>query len=115
MRSTTRMRLEDCAAVATGRIRFYVTTKDKRRVSVLGELVDVAPHITCAKFALHPAIDGIGGWRVADIETGAAAGPRHPEREGALSLATANLAARTDDDMRRAQRRIREMLASAEG
>lgn len=114
MRSTTRMRLEDCAAVATGRIRFYVTTKDNRRVSVLGEPVDVAPHLS-ARFALHEAIDGVGGWRVADIETGAAAGPICQNKGAAIAAAILNLEHRTDADMLRAQRRIREMLASAEG
>jgi hypothetical protein len=42
MRSTTRMRLEDCAAVSTGRIRFYVATAMRGRVSTLGRVVDAA-------------------------------------------------------------------------
>ena len=68
MRSTTRMRLEDCAAVSAGLIRFYVSFDDRRRVPVLGRVVDVAPHLS-ATFAVHVAVNA-QGWSVSDTESG---------------------------------------------
>ena len=45
MRSVTRMRLEGCAAVSTGRLRFYVATAMHGRVSTLGRVVDRAVQV----------------------------------------------------------------------
>lgn len=113
MRSTTRMRLEDCAAVSSGRVRFYMATESRRRVSVLGELVNVAPHLS-ATFALHETLDDGGGWAVSDIDSGARAGSVCKNKGAAIASAVMNLEHRTDADMRRAQQRVRDLMA-AEG
>ena len=107
MRSTTRMRLEDCAAVATGRIRFYVARDDRSRVSVLGRVVDVAPHLS-AKFAVHVAVNA-QGWSVSDIDSGGRAGFSRFSEDHAIKDATENLATRTDADMRRARERVQRL------
>lgn len=107
MRSTTHMRLEDCAAVSTGRIRFYVATAMHGRVSTLGRVVDVAPHLS-AVFAVHEAHNQ-PGWCVSDIDSGGKAGFSPTSEDGAIADAIANLATRTDADMRRARKRLRQM------
>lgn len=112
MRSTTRMRLEDCAAVATGRIRFYVLRNDRARVSVLGRVVDVAPHLS-ATFAVHEAVNE-PGWCVTDTDSGARAGFSLESEEDAVTLAAANLALRTDDDMLRAREALRQRMQARE-
>lgn len=109
MRSTTHMRLEDFAAVSTRRVRFYVATKAGNRVPVLGEVVDVAPHLS-AKFAVHEAVDGIGGWSVSDMDSGGRAGFAQRQAD-AIADATANLSKRTDADMHLARERLRQILA----
>jgi hypothetical protein len=108
MRSTTRMRLEDCAAVATGRVRFYAAKNDRSRVSVLGRIVDVAPHLT-ASFAVHEAINE-PGWCVTDTECGGRAGFSVVSEADAIVAATANLATRTDADMHRARQRLQQLM-----
>jgi hypothetical protein len=114
MRSTTRMRLEDCAAVATGQTRFYVLTNNGQRRSILGRVVDVAPHITCAAFAVHEAINE-PGWCVSDTDSGARAGFSLVSEADAVSLAAGALALRTDADVRRARETLRERMAEKAG
>ena len=114
MRSTTRMRLEDCSAVSRGMVRFYVTTEDRRMVSVLGRRVDVAPHITSATFAVHQSIGVPGGWSVSDTTSGARAGFLSRTAEDAIESARRQLATRTDDDMARARARVQQRMAGAE-
>ncbi len=109
MRSTTRMRLEDCAAVATGRVRFYVLRNDRRRESVLGRVVDVAPHLV-STFAVHGAVNE-PGWCVSDTISGARAGFSVVSEVDAIVAATANLASRTDADMHRARERLQQLMA----
>ena len=107
MRSTTHMRLEDCAAVSTGRIRFYVATAMHGRVSTLGRVVDVAPHLS-AVFAVHEAHNQ-PGWCVSDIDSGGKVGFSPTSEDGAIADAIAELSKRTDADMRRARKRLRQM------
>lgn len=114
MRSTTRMRLEDCAAVATGRVRLRVLTNDGSKVSTLGRVVHIAPHITCAAFAAHEAFNE-PGWCVTDTASGARVGFSLESEADAVSLAAANLALRTDADMRLARETIRKRLAAKVG
>lgn len=109
MRSTTRMRLEDCAAVSTGQTRFYVVRNDKRRYPMLGRVVNVAPHLS-ATFAVHAAINE-PGWCVTDTESGGRAGFSVVSEEDAILSATATLSTRTDADMHRARDRMRQVLA----
>lgn len=111
MRSTTRMRLEDCAAVSAGLIRFYVVRDDRSRVPVLGRVVDVAPHLS-ATFAVHVAVNA-QGWSVSDIESGGRAGFSTVSEADAIHDATCALASRTDADMRLARERRLQMLAGA--
>lgn len=111
MRSVTRMRLEGCAAVSTGRIRFYVATAMHGRVSTLGRVVDVAPHLS-ATFAVHEAHNKLG-WCVSDTESGGRAGVSLTSEDGAIADAIANLATRTEADMQRARKRIRQLVAKA--
>lgn len=111
MRSVTRMRLEGCAAASTGRIRFYVVTNMNTRVSMLGRVVDVAPHLR-ATFAVHEAHNQTG-WCVSDTESGGQAGCSLTSEDGAIADAIATLASRTDADMRRARKRIRQLVAKA--
>ena len=107
MRSTTHMRLEDCAAVSTGRVRFYVPTHIGSRVPMQGRVVDVAPHLS-ATFAVHEAHNKLG-WCVSDTESGGKAGFSPTSEDGAIADAIANLVTRTDADMRRARKRLRQM------
>ena len=107
MRSTTHMRLEGCAAVSTGRIRFYVATAMHGRVSTLGRVVDVAPHLS-GTFAVHEAHNQ-PGWCVSDTESGGRAGFSPTSEDGAIADAIAELSKRTDADMRRARKRLRQM------
>lgn len=109
MRSTTRMRLEDCAAASTGRVRFYVPTNAGTRIPMLGRVVDVAPHLR-ATFAVHEAHNQTG-WCVSDTESGGRAGFSLTSEDGAIADAIANLATRTEADMRRARKRIRQLVA----
>ena len=109
MRSTTRMRLEDCAAVSTSRVRFYVPTNIGSRVPMLGRVVDVAPHLS-AVFAVHEAYNQ-PGWCVSDTESGGRAGCSLTSEDGAIADAIAELSKRTDADMRRARERIRQQMA----
>jgi len=111
MRSTTRMRLEGCAAVSTGRLRFYVATAMHGRVSTLGRVVDVAPHLS-GTFAVHEAHNQ-PGWCVSDTESGGRAGVSLTSEDGAIADAIANLATRTEADMQRARKRIRQLVAKA--
>ena len=107
MRSTTHMRLEGCAAVSTGRIRFYVATAMHGRVSTLGRVVYVAPHLS-ATFAVHEAHNQ-PGWCVSDIDSGGKVGFSPTSEDGAIADAIAELSKRTDADMRRARKRLRQM------
>ena len=111
MRSTTRMRLEDCAAVATGRVRFYVLRNDKRRYPVLGRVVEVAPHLS-ATFAVHEAVNE-PGWCVSDTMSGARAGFSAVSEQDAILAAKGNLSTRTDADLHRARQRLQQTLAEA--
>ena len=107
MRSVTRMRLEDCAAVSTGRVRFYVPTHIGSRVPMQGRVVDVAPHLS-AVFAVHEAHNQ-PGWCVSDIDSGGKVGFSPTSEDGAIADAIAELSKRTDADMRRARKRLRQM------
>lgn len=107
MRSTTHMRLEDCAAVSTSRVRFYVPTNIGSRVPMLGRVVDVAPHLS-AVFAVHEAHNQ-PGWCVSDTESGGRAGFSLTSEGGAIADAIAELSKRTDADMRRARKRLQQM------
>lgn len=107
MRSVTRMRLEGCAAVSTGRLRFYVATAMHGRVSTLGRVVDVAPHLS-GTFAVHEAHNQ-PGWCVSDIDSGGKVGFSPTSEDGAIADAIAELSKRTDADMRRARKRLRQM------
>lgn len=109
MRSTTHMRLEDCAAVSAGKVRFYIVTNKHERISTLGRIVDVAPHLS-ATFAVHEAHNE-AGWCVSDTECGGRAGHSAVSEADAILSATANLAKRTDADMRRARDRLQQILA----
>lgn len=109
MRSTTRMRLEDCAAVSTSRVHFYVPTNIGSRVPMRGRVVDVAPHLS-AVFAVHEAHNQ-PGWCVSDTESGGRAGFSLTSEDGAIADAIAKLSKHTDADMRRARERIRQQMA----
>ena len=111
MRSTTHMRLEDCAAVSTGRVRFYVPTHIGSRVPMQGRVVDVAPHLS-AVFAVHEAHNQ-PGWCVSDIDSGGKVGFSPTSEDGAIADAIAELSKRTDADMRRARKRLRQLVAKA--
>lgn len=56
---------------------------------VSAELVDVAPHINGATFAVHRCIESMhkGKWQVTHIETGFVGGPRCPTKERAVKMA----------------------------
>ena len=107
MRSVTRMRLEGCAAVSTGRVRFYVPTHIGSCVPMQGRVVDVAPHLS-AVFAVHEAHNQ-PGWCVSDIDSGGEVGFSPTSEDGAIADAIAELSKRTDADMRRARKRLRQM------
>ena len=57
MHSTSRMRLEGCAAVASCRTRLYVPAKDGCKLPTPGRVVDVAPHIEGAPATHEPVKD----------------------------------------------------------
>ena len=115
MRSTTHMRLEDCAAVSSGLIRVNVMTK-RGMQSILARPVPVAPHLTNATFVVHTGIGADLGWSVTDADSGCCVGASLFSEEDAIAKAAANLAPRTDDDMARARAKARtRFLAAMEG
>ena len=114
MRSTTTKRLQDCALVHSGRVCIDVLMGSGRRLPAVGRVVDVAPHITCATFAVHQAVNE-PGWCVSDTESGARASHSARSEADAISLATANLAMRTDDEMRRSREVLRQQVQAKAG
>lgn len=87
MRSTTATRLAVCAAASAesaDEVWFFVSTASGRMVSVLGEYVDVAPHLGVARFAVHQAVGGESGWVVSDVVSGGKAGPVAASKAAAI-------------------------------
>lgn len=112
MRSTTHSRLEHCARVSTGAVSVLVRIERSPPKYMRGRIVDIAPHITCASFALHPAVNE-PGWCVTDTGSGFRVGFSAVSEADAVTLATANLAMRTDDDVRRGREQGLRMAAAA--
>ena len=112
MRSVTHSRLEHCTRVSTGAVNVLVRVNKGPAQYMRGRIVDIAPHITCATFALHPAVNE-PGWCVTDTGSGFRVGFSAVSEADAVSLAAANLAMRTDDDIRRAREKGLRMAAAA--
>lgn len=70
------------------------------------EIVDVAPHITNATFAVGPNCDA-PGWRIYNVETGQAAGFANdsPTRSGCIASARRFLLAKSDASCRAAYKK----------
>lgn len=81
----------------------------KFRISLVAEIVDVAPHITNATFALHPHPMWCSDvWRISNIETGLAISDcDSPKRKKTVANAITFLKTKNNQDIQRGYRRFR--------